>query len=127
MFTKFNNWVNGREKIYDKYLDLEETLIELNKNPKDVKVNFSYMRNSKNTTWKGIPLKYIIDFIKTEFVGEIFPNKGYIDTRYQIYSGEDDEKHYVGVVKGRYDGKVLDTFIKCFPDRGASIDFVVSK
>ena len=86
-------------------------------------VNINYRSNGEEWARKEAAI-WILQFLKASFRLE---DGTYVDAADKVYSGHEEEMHYVTIKKGTVEGNINGEKLKRKPARSASLEFLVSK
>ena len=130
MFRGIINFIEGRRQISEKNLDLREAL-DLLEDLGDLKGNFHYSINrdllrENSFDIKQVTLKEMGEIIKNKFYETL--NLNYFSSvNYEVYSGRNDEKHYLDLVQGKINAESEEEIRIQAPFKRCLIDFIIKK
>ncbi len=123
MFKKIKNQFIGRRKITDESMEFSEVEKLLSGLEETTKINGTY-DYGRHKTFKEVTPVDIIKFIEREFK----PNKyKYCEANHQIFSREQDEKHYIGLQAGSIRANIGGQEIRGNPLTKTALEYVLKK
>ena len=122
MFRGITNRIAGRKKVADESMDfsaVQELLAGLNG---ATRINVNYASCGEYATFSDATPTDIAEFVKKEFRPS---STRYCEANHQVFSGEENDRHYVDLRAGRIETSVGTQELRRSPYTKATLDYVL--